>query len=534
MLHYLRKNKGLTILVSFLLIFEWGMQALVSLIMIQCLDAAFQLDFKAFLAWIAIDLLAWGIYFILSMFRELAQAHTIRILNNDVRHDLFDSLTQKAYSDYHAKDSGEYVSWFTNDIKQIETLAWQPFFACVGHTAQVLWCILALTTLHWSLSLTAIAIATVMWLVPKLFKNKMSTLGEKCSKEQASATANLKDLLTGYDVFKQFQKDEKFVRKGDACSDSIEMPVERLIRAQSIVYNLLGYLNVTSQFATDALVVYLACKGIISISVFGGAANLTGGVATGLNQIAKYRLSFSASKSYFNKITDCAEKGSSKDKKREFTINKAIAAHNISFQYGSKTVLKNVSLCFEMGGKYALVGPSGCGKSTLLKILLGWLQDYSGIITIDGEDIQGLAQNEIHRHIGYIEQDVHLLNGTIRENITLGDTFTDAQMQQALQYSALSKEIDMFPNGLDTIVGENGNYLSGGQKQRVAIARALIHNRSILLIDEGTSALDQRNADVVEQTLLDNRELTLILVSHHLSPERKAQFTKVYELTSLN
>ena len=86
------------------------------------------------------------------------------------------------------------------------------------------------------------------------------------------------------------------------------------------------------------------------------------------------------------------------------------------------------------------------------------------------------------------------------------------------------------PLGLDTPVGEDGNNLSGGQKQRVAIARALIHRRSILLVDEGTSALDQKNADIVEQSLLSNPDLTLILVSHHLSPERKAQFTKVYEM----
>ena len=95
----------------------------------------------------------------------------------------------------------------------------------------------------------------------------------------------------------------------------------------------------------------------------------------------------------------------------------------------------------------------------------------------------------------------------------------------------MNGDLAYMPLGLDTPVGEDGSNLSGGQKQRVAIARALIHNRSILLVDEGTSALDQKNADIVEQSLLDNPDLTLILVSHHLSPERKAQFTKVFELS---
>ena len=132
--------------------------------------------------------------------------------------------------------------------------------------------------------------------------------------------------------------------------------------------------------------------------------------------------------------------------------------------------------------------------------------------------------------MSYIEQNVFLFNSTIRDNITLGEAFTDAQMEKALRDSALAGDLTSMPDGLDTVVGEEGGNLSGGQKQRVAIARALIHSRSILLVDEGTSALDQKNADIVEKSLLSNPDLTLILVSHHLAPERKEQFTQVFDL----
>ena len=132
-----------------------------------------------------------------------------------------------------------------------------------------------------------------------------------------------------------------------------------------------------------------------------------------------------------------------------------------------------------------------------------------------------------------IEQNVFLFNTTIRDNITLGGTFSDEKLKQAIRDSALMSDLAAMPDGLDTPVGEEGCKLSGGQKQRVAIARALLHGRSILLVDEGTSALDQRNADIVEKSLLSNPDLTLILVSHHLAPERRAQFTQVCTLPSI-
>ena len=208
-----------------------------------------------------------------------------------------------------------------------------------------------------------------------------------------------------------------------------------------------------------------------------------------------------------------------------------ITVEHLSFRYGEKTVLEDRNLCFEKGKKYALTGPSGCGKSTLLKLLLGWLPDYTGTIRFDGRDARDYTPEQLQRQMSYIEQDVFLFNTTIRENITLGEEFTDEQMERALRDSALAGDLAHMPEGLDTVVGEEGSNLSGGQKQRVAIARALIHDCSILLIDEGTSALDQKNADIVEQSLLSNPDLTLVLISHHLTAERKSQFDRVYDLT---
>ncbi len=162
--------------------------------------------------------------------------------------------------------------------------------------------------------------------------------------------------------------------------------------------------------------------------------------------------------------------------------------------------------------------------------MLGCLPEYTGSIRLDNREIRNYRPEQLWHQISYIEQDVFLFNDTILYNITLGREFTKEQIWTALQDSALENDLLSMPDGLNTIVGENGGNLSGGQKQRVAIARALLHNRSILLVDEGTSALDQENADRIEKNLLSKPELTLILVSHHLSEEQKKRFTRVFTL----
>ena len=211
--------------------------------------------------------------------------------------------------------------------------------------------------------------------------------------------------------------------------------------------------------------------------------------------------------------------------------NDSITIDGLSFCYDEKKpILKDASFRFEKGKKYALIGPSGCGKSTLLKILLGWLPEYQGTIRFDGRDIREYTPEQLQQQMSYIEQNVFLFNASIRENITLDEAVTEEQLRKAIHDSALENDLLSMPNGLDTLVGEGGCNISGGQKQRVAIARALIHERSILLVDEGTSALDAQNADLVEKSLLANPNLTLILISHHLSDKRKAQFDCVYEL----
>ncbi len=167
----------------------------------------------------------------------------------------------------------------------------------------------------------------------------------------------------------------------------------------------------------------------------------------------------------------------------------------------------------------ALLGASGCGKSTLLKILLGWLPGYQGKVLYDERDVRDYTPEQLQQKMSYIEQNVFLFNTTIRENITLGEHFTDEQMEKALRDSALAGDLANMPKGLDTPVGEEGNALSGGQQQRVALARTLTQSPHIILADEPVAALDPVTAKQVMQDFVHiNQEMgiSILLNIHHV------------------
>ncbi len=533
MAHYLVKFKGTVILAMVPLLFICGMQAVTSLIMAEVFQRVFEGDMNGMIRWMLILAESWFLVMGASILNERSQGWLIRKLNNALRADMAATLLHMDYSQYHSAATGERLSQFTNDVNQIEALAWKPFFRFVEAAATSFFCVIALLTLHWSLLLAALVTTVVMVFFPQLFNKRMEGLGDVCSKGQAAATGRLKDLLSGLDVLRSFGRERRFTQGVGQASEQIEKPRFRLTYVKGLVGSAVGCVNVLCQMLIVGLVGFLAISGYTKAGSLASGGNLCGMLSNSLGGMAGLLLSFSSAKPFFEKIELSAGKSQDSESTSFQQIGKSIAVENLTFRYGEKPILQDLSLQFKKGEKYAITGPSGCGKSTLLKLLLGWLPDYTGAIRFDGRDARRFTPEQLQRQMSYIEQNVFLFNSTIRDNITLGETFTDEQMEKALRDSALAGDLISMPDGLDTMVGEEGGSLSGGQKQRVAIARALIHDRSILLVDEGTSALDQKNADIVEKSLLANPELTLILISHHLTPERKKQFTQVYDLQTV-
>lgn len=205
--------------------------------------------------------------------------------------------------------------------------------------------------------------------------------------------------------------------------------------------------------------------------------------------------------------------------------HKQIKFNDVTFNYlPDVPVLKHINLTVNQGETIAIVGNSGGGKTTLVNLLPRFYDVNGGSITVDGKDIRDFTLKSLRQNIAVVFQDNFLFEGTIRENIMLGDeNATPEQVEKALKMAYLDDFVSTLKNGLDTQIGERGIMLSGGQRQRVAIARAFLKNAPILVLDEATSALDNKSEAVVQKAIENlMQEKTVFVIAHRLSTIRNA------------
>jgi len=198
-----------------------------------------------------------------------------------------------------------------------------------------------------------------------------------------------------------------------------------------------------------------------------------------------------------------------------------ICLNNVYYKYPNTThgALENVSIKIIKGQSIGLIGQSGAGKSTLVNVILGFLEPQQGQLLADGNLIPNLRM--WLNNFAYIPQSIFLLDDTLRRNVAMGiedKDIDEIQVWNAIKMAQLTEMIHQLPNGLDTLIGENGVRLSGGQRQRVALARAFYHERDIIIMDEATSSLDHETEKEVIHTIKRLKgNKTLIVIAHRLT-----------------
>ncbi|HMT30887.1 MAG TPA: ABC transporter ATP-binding protein, partial [Bacteroidia bacterium] len=217
----------------------------------------------------------------------------------------------------------------------------------------------------------------------------------------------------------------------------------------------------------------------------------------------------------------------------KINFNSSIKFENISFSFprSNKHIFKDLNIEVKKGEKIGFVGSSGSGKTTIMNILLRFYEESSGKILIDGIPLEQKNTDSWRRLIGYVKQDIFLLDGSIKDNITLGDTEVNEEMlMKAIKQSSLDQLVDSLPDGINSEIGEKGSSLSGGQRQRIGIARSLYRNAEILIFDEATSALDNKTESEVTESIdsLSETNKTIFIIAHRITTLRNCD--RIYEL----
>lgn len=466
-----------------------------------------------------------------NVFRYLANFFEAKVKTRSVeqlRKELFNSLTQKPVSYIENNRKGDIINRLTNDVSEVERSIINTMQAIFKDPFYIGFFLFLM--IQYSLSLTGF-----IFLVLPITAIFISTIGKslkrKAKKSQevfSNMLSVVEETISGIRIIKAFNA-EKYTK------DVFEKENRKY---SSLNRKQLYRRNMASPFSES--------MGVVAVGFilwYGGALVFKGELeASGFiiyiflfTRILQPAKSFSQAFSNIYKGIASAErifglmdaKVTIKDKPNAIKakpFSKSIELKNVSFSYTDEPVLKNLSYTIEKGKFYALVGPSGCGKSTTAELFLRFYDPTEGVVLFDGIDIKDIEVKSIRDQVAIVTQEPILFNDSIYNNISFGlPNITKDKVIEAAKAANAHEFIMETANGYDTEIGDRGALLSGGQRQRISIARALLKDPAILLLDEATSALDTESERIVQdalQALMKDR--TSLVIAHRLSTIQNA------------
>ncbi len=518
--HY-KSNILKMLLLSGLLSF---LRVLPSYLLAFATNAIFARNISQFLFWDLVILILWLIYVCSNYLFSVYQEKELQKISLSLRKREADSIKTVPLADFNKITADGYVSKLTNDITQIETQGVMSLYRLFSNGWLILFSIVALALFNLWLVVLVLGLTGLILYIPNKFGTVLVALGQKLSTSNSSYTKRIANILKGYNVFRYNNRLAEIPKKITEYSQDLSENKVAIAKTNHKIMNLIAFSSLLSQVVVDIVTGFLAIIGQTTIGAISSSGNLAANIFNSVSLVGQSAMELRsiepvietffvdkpivrATKKTYNEFTDC------------------IRIENLSFGYDANLpILENFNLDIKKGGKYLLTGDSGSGKSTLLKILIGDLEGYSGEIKVDGHQ---LIDVDSHSFIQYIDQDNYLFNTSYKENVALWNNYANTEIAEALNKAAAD-----FVDNIDKVVENNGTNLSGGQKQRIGLARSFIQKKSVILFDEGTSSLDKKNTLLIENLLLEDNELTVVMVSHHPLEENIHKFDQIISISA--
>lgn len=478
------------------------------------------------------SLLLLMLYIVNSIFDFIVSywGHMLGInIETDMRREAFSHVQKLSFRYFDNNKTGHLVSRLTNDLMDIGELAHHGpedmFIAAmtIVGTFGVMFYIDPTFTILIFLLVPIILMLTIIFgkLMSKAFRQMFGDI--------ADFNARVENNVSGIRVVQAFTNEEHEIKR-------FKVNNERFRMTKLFSYKVMAWNEAISGILTKVLTLftlfvgsYFVLKGHLTNGEFIAFILLSGILLNPIYKInmfiESYPKGMAGFRRYIEFLETAPEIADRPEVKAIDEIDGEITFKDVSFGYAENNrALHHINLKVRPGETVALVGPSGAGKSTICSLLPRFYEVNEGSIKIDGMDIRDFKLQSLRSHIGIVQQDVFLFDGTIRENIAYGDlNASEEDIWYAAQRAQLTDVIKALPEGMDTLIGERGVKLSGGQKQRLSIARIFLKNPKILILDEATSALDTETEQAIQQAL---NELavgrTTLVIAHRLATIKDA------------
>ncbi|GGB97433.1 lipid A export ATP-binding/permease protein MsbA [Marinobacterium zhoushanense] len=465
-----------------------------------------------------------------------SMSYVARETVHTLRTRVFESLLRLPTHYYHQNPSGEMLSRLTYNVEQVTGAVTNAIKISIREGLTVVGLLGYMIYLNWKLTLIFLAAGPFIGIVVSIASKRMRRLSRHLQSSVGDITSVASEAIRGFQVVRIFggapAEHNRFKRASEqnkrqsmklVVTQSLNTPAVQLLIALAMATLLFMAMDpvVLGGMTTGGFVAFLTAAGMLTKPV------------RQLTEVSPIiQKGIAAAESLFGVIDEPGEQDTGTRELKE--TRGELVLRNLSYQYpGSQTqALRDINLCLPAGKTVALVGRSGSGKSTLASLIPRFNDGWQGEILLDGLPLQEIRLESLRRQISLVNQQVVLFDGSIADNIAYGAMAgaSEELILAAAEAAHVTEFLERLPDGIHTLVGENGVLLSGGQRQRIAIARAILKDAPLLILDEATSALDTESERHIQAALAEVvKGRTTLVIAHRLSTIESADLIVVME-----
>lgn len=434
-------------------------------------------------------------------------------IKQDVRHDLFANMLglKTANLAEHA-GSGEYISMFTNDITLIEQRYFDNIIGLLSSIINIIVLGSTFFSMNYKLAGIVFVFGIVSMLVPPIYVNRLKQSNLNYSNKMSEFTQKIKEYTLAYPTIKNYSVERKILEHFDMRNDGVENAKFQADCALARADNIGNLLTWFTRLLVIGAGLVMLSRGEVLLGTVIAAQEFAGELSTPLQSIISNINAIKSVKSVVSKIEYMSAGEDTERVEAEEYLPEALDVKfdNVTVHAGGKDIVQDFSFTFEQGKKYLVIGKNGAGKSTVFKTLKKRFSDYSGDIMINDRDVRGIDNENLSKLISYLNENVSIFSGSVKENVLLMRECSDDTYGNAISRAKME-----LPSAAP--VNEDGNNISSGEQRRIEIARSMILPARMMIFDEVVSTLDIETAYEIENMALDFDDKTVVFISHNFS-----------------